>query len=143
MSDFENKIDLEKFYEHSHTAEPVKFTGIEERDPTGQSPHDPGAKLDEGKLLAEVIADFGRALEGVAAIGTHGVEKYSRRSWLEVPNGRQRYLDAAWRHLLRYAENPTDLDSGLDHLDHAIWNLLAAQTLKKKLDLEVLSKYNG
>lgn len=70
-----------------------------EKDPNGINQHDPGAKLDDGKLLAGVLADFSLALKAVAAVGTFGAGKYSRGGWQSVDNGIVRYYDALWRHL--------------------------------------------
>ena len=96
-----------------------------ETDPTGRRPSDPGAKLDEGKVLAGVLSDFSLALLAVAQIGTFGAAKYSRGGWQHVPEGYQRYTDALWRHLLAERHGGTDPDSGLLHQAHLAWNALA------------------
>jgi len=96
-----------------------------EADPHGKTPHDPGAKMDSGKPLAGVLADFSMALEGVAQVGTFGAKKYSRGGWLEVPDGEVRYTDAMWRHLLAESQDRYDEDSGLLHAAHLAWNALA------------------
>lgn len=101
-----------------------------ETDPYNKSSHEPGCKLDAGKTLAGVLLDFGHALEGVAKVGTMGAAKYSRGGWQQVPNGQQRYLDAAMRHLLKHGQGEKhDAESGLTHLSHAAWNLLAIAEL--------------
>lgn len=96
-----------------------------EYDPNGLRPSDPGAKLDAGKVMAGVLADFPRALKEVAAVGTFGAKKYSRGGWQSVPNGVERYTDAFWRHLLEEGIDPVDTDSGLLHAAHVAWNALA------------------
>ena len=48
-----------------------------ERDPGGIDPNTPGAKLDEGKVLAGVLGDFAYALEMVARVGTFGAVSYT------------------------------------------------------------------
>lgn len=101
-----------------------------ETDPYGKSPHDPGAKLDQGKVKAGVLYDFSEALFQVAQIGTYGAEKYTRGGWQSVPNGAERYFDAFWRHLLESRHQECDDDTGLSHLAHAAWNLLAVIELK-------------
>ena len=99
-----------------------------EVDPTGRYAHAPGAKLDQGKPRAAlVLQDFGPALLSVADVGTFGAAKYTPHGWLSVPDGEARYLDAAMRHLLKRGDDP---DSGIDHLAHAAWNILAALTLR-------------
>ena len=73
-----------------------------ETDPYNKSSHEPGCKLDAGKTLAGVLLDFGH----------------------------ERYLDAAMRHLLKHGQGEThDAESGLTHLSHAAWNLLAIAEL--------------
>jgi hypothetical protein len=101
-----------------------------EIDPTGRTPHDPGAKLDDGKLLAGVLLDFSLALTEVAKVGTYGAKKYSRRGCLEVPNGIERYQDAMMRHLLAAQREDIDEDSGLLHDAQVCWNALIRLELK-------------
>lgn len=96
-----------------------------EQDPTGRSQHSPGAKLDQGKNKAALLADFPRALLAVSEVGTFGAEKYTRGGWIEVENGVERYSDAMWRHLLKEPLQPIDADSGLKHAAHFAWNALA------------------
>ena len=100
---------------------------MSEMDPHGKSPNEPGAKLDSGKnRLGLVLGDFARALEQVGQVGSFGAAKYSPSGWVEVPNGIERYTDAMYRHLMAYARDDLrDADSGLTHLSHAAWNILA------------------
>lgn len=93
-------------------------------DPFETPAHVAGAKLDAGKPESgTVLRDFRGALRLVSDVGTFGIQKYSRGSWKSVPEARRRYLDAAFRHLL--ADGDTDPESGLPHLAHAAWCLLA------------------
>ena len=104
-----------------------------ESDPYNKSSHEPGCKLDEGKVLGGLLLDFAHALELVAEVGTHGAEKYSRGGWVAVPDGEQRYLDAAIRHLLKLGKGEQDdADSGLPHLAHIAWNFLAVLDLQQR-----------
>lgn len=105
----------------------VKFQVRErpESDPTGRTAKDPGAKLDNGKIMGGLLADFSLALTAVAEVGTYGANKYTRCGWESVPNGIQRYGDAKWRHLLKGATQPIDQESGLMHKAHEAWNVLA------------------
>lgn len=93
--------------------------------------HQTGVKDDAGKILAGVLGDFAKALEAVATVGTYGANKYTRGGWLSVPDAPQRYTDALWRHLLASNYESTDQESGLPHLHHALWNLLAIVELQK------------
>lgn len=98
-----------------------------EHDPTGRGAHEPGAKLDGGKIRAGlVLGGFSRALEQVARVGTFGAAKYTDNGWRSVPNGQERYSDALYRHLLQEAQGQDcDPDSGLLHAAHTAWNALA------------------
>lgn len=100
-----------------------------EHDPTGRDAHEPGAKLDAGKVYAGLLGDFSRALMAVAEVSTHGANKYSRGGWMTVPNGIVRYKDAAWRHMLKDNYEERDGDSGLLHYAHFAWNVLAVLEL--------------
>ena len=85
-----------------------------------------GVKDDYGKIRAGlVLGDFSKALEEVAKVGTFGARKYSPSGWKTVPDKEERYYDALWRHLLQDAYAKCDEESGLDHLSHAAWNILA------------------
>lgn len=106
----------------------------EERDPTGIGQHEPGAKLDDGKLFAGVLADFSLALKAVAEVGTFGAKKYTRGGWQHVKDGITRYYDAKWRHLLAERHEKIDQDSGLLHAAHEAWNCLARLELMLRED---------
>lgn len=96
-------------------------------DPTGRSAHEPGAKLDAGKIRASlVLGGFSRALAEVSKVGTFGAAKYTDNGWRTVPNGFERYSDAQIRHLLQEASGEqVDPESGLLHAAHTAWNALA------------------
>ena len=106
---------------------------IPEKDPSGMSPHEPGAKLDAGKTrLGLVLLGFARALQAVGEVGTFGARKYTDDGWVEVENGRARYTDALLRHLMSEASGERlDPDSGLRHAAQVAWNALA------RLDIEI------
>jgi hypothetical protein len=95
-----------------------------EKDPNNLEPNEPGAKLDDGKILAGCLGDISLALKEVAKVFTFGANKYSRGGWQHVENGIQRYNDAAWRHKLEDGGSIAP-DSGLLHLAHEAWNVLA------------------
>ena len=97
-----------------------------EVDPYGKDQHELGAKVDAGKVRVSLLFnDFPRALLEVAKISTFGANKYAAHSWLHVPNGIERYDDAKDRHILYGAMEDNDPDSGLLHLAHEAWNVLA------------------
>jgi hypothetical protein len=99
---------------------------MQERDPNGLAPSAPGAKLDDGKLRADLTLDgFSRALLAVAEVSTFGARKYSPGGWQRVPEGEQRYRAAGDRHRLARGFEPRDRDSHLLHLAHEAWNRLA------------------
>lgn len=98
---------------------------IIERDPNGLDAHTPGAKLDQGKLLAGLITLWPRAIKEVLKVGTMGAKKYSRGGWQYVENGIQRYEDAFFRHIIEGAIEPYDKESGLLHKAHRCWNDLS------------------
>jgi len=97
-----------------------------------------GAKYDLGKNLAGLpYEDFPLAILAVAQVGTFGCKKYVRNSWKTVPELQIRYKDALHRHLLADASGQKlDEESGLPHLAHAAWNILAL--LQDRIDCEVL-----
>jgi len=119
---------------HCNRWEPIDHVGEAdcqcEKDPHGIGQHDPGAKLDSGKILAGVLSDFSYALQAVAEVGTFGANKYSRGGWQSVPDGVTRYSDALWRHLLAERHESLDQDSGLLHAAHLAWNALSRLELK-------------
>lgn len=104
-----------------------------EQDPNGIDQHEPGAKLDQGKLRPFLVySGFRRALEEVWKDGTYGAEKYTPNGWKEVPNAKERYLDAAFRHfddwLIR--GELLDKESNVHHLGAMAWNILACLELE-------------
>lgn len=106
-----------------------------ERDPAGLPPHAPGAKLDGEKVMAELTLDgFSRALLAVAEVSTYGAKKYSPGGWQHVEDGQTRYRRAGDRHRLARGHEPYDLESGLLHLAHEVWNRLAELELMLRAD---------
>jgi hypothetical protein len=103
-----------------------------EQDPNGKKANEPGAKLDEGKTAAfrGLLDYFPRACLAVADISTEGAKKYTWKGWETVPDGINRYTDAAVRHLVgRVIEGPIDKVSGQSHYAHMAWNALAVLEL--------------
>jgi hypothetical protein len=100
---------------------------MNEHDPTGLLPSDPGAKLDAGKpMVGSVLSLFSNALLDVAKVGTYGATKYSMGGWQHVDNGVERYEDAQMRHWIkRHSGEEYDGDTHLRHAAHEAWNALA------------------
>lgn len=98
-----------------------------QHDPTGRDAHEPGAKLDGGKVLPSLtLGGFPEALGIFADIATYGATKYTRNGWQSVPDAERRYLDAMLRHLMAYLGGEmTDPESGKPHLGHVLWNVAA------------------
>ena len=66
-----------------------------------------------------------KALSQVVDVLTYGAKKYAPDNWKKVPNARQRYIDASFRHLTAYASGEkNDSETGLSHLAHAMCCLL-------------------
>ena len=85
--------------------------------------HIEGVKLDQGKL-SYTLLPF-KALTEVVKVLEFGKLKYAKDNWQKVPNAKERYIDAAFRHLISYYEGETiDPESGLHHLAHATCCLL-------------------
>lgn len=103
-------------------------------DPNGKGQHEPGAKMDAGKVrVGLVLGGFSRALTEVSRVGTNGARKYTDNGWMEVPGGIARYTDALGRHLLEEASGELiDQEWGLLHAAHAAWNALARLELMLK-----------
>lgn len=98
-----------------------------EKDPNGIEAGEPGAKLDDGKILADdILRLFARALWEVCELGTYGAKKYSLGGWVHVPNGESRYANAQMRHKLKeWMGEEVDPDTELLHATADAWNALA------------------
>jgi hypothetical protein len=84
-----------------------------------------GAKFDGAKIDWTILP--WQPLEDVVAVLEFGAKKYARDSWQTVPNGRVRYVRAAFRHLVSHALGEVnDPESGLPHLAHAACSVLFA-----------------
>ena len=81
-----------------------------------------GIKHDGGKTQWHLLPH--EAVEGAVRVLMHGAKKYSAFNWAKgMPY--TRVLDATQRHLNAiYQGEDKDPDSGLDHVDHAICELV-------------------
>ena len=83
---------------------------------------DQTAKADAGKLRLTLVPT--QIIWDIAAIREYGNKKYKDPdNWKRVEP--QRYRDAAYRHFLKYIEDPHSVDeeSGLSHLAHLACNI--------------------
>jgi hypothetical protein len=102
-----------------------------ETDPNGLDSKTPGAKLDAGKpaVMQGVVQYFPRALRAIANLSTKGAAKYAWKGWQDVPDGINRYGNAAGRHMLDEATDGLFDDkpggTGELHQTAATWNMLA------------------
>jgi len=89
-----------------------------------------GAKFDDGKLDWTLLP--WDSLEEVVRVLEFGAKKYSVDNWKKVPDGRARYVRAAFRHLIASARGEEkDPESGLSHFAHGVCCLLFALHFEK------------
>ena len=83
-------------------------------------------KYDGGKPKAGTLYEyFPNAINAVNEVSTFGAKKYERGSFVDVPNGEERYNDAMHRHLISEQQGEVlDSESGLRHAAHAAWGAL-------------------
>lgn len=79
-------------------------------------------KYDTGKTKLSLVPR--RIIWDIAKVRMYGIEKYKDpENWKSVEP--ERYRDAAFRHFLRYLDDPDGMDeeSGLPHLWHLACNI--------------------
>ncbi len=82
-----------------------------------------GVKFDQDKPQWTLVPF--KAFDEVVKVLTIGARKYAPDNWKKVPNARQRYIDAAFRHMSAYAGGEKlDAETGKNHLAHAVCCLL-------------------
>ncbi len=89
-----------------------------------QKPNDQTIKADAGKAKLSLVPPA--IIYDIAKVREYGNKKYpegGKDNWKRVEP--QRYIDAAYRHLLAFTENPKSIDeeSGLEHLWHLACNI--------------------
>ena len=89
-----------------------------------------GLKHDGGKLRYDLVEPT--TIESLAKVMTYGQEKgYKEHSWKNVK--RERYIAAFYRHFIEYLKgNKTDDESGLEHLQHALFNIAAIEYIERE-----------
>ena len=76
-----------------------------------------GRKDDSGKLRWSLMP--WDAAQQIMDVLEFGARKYAENNWQRVPGARQRYFDAAMRHLIAWWQGErNDPESGLHHLAH-------------------------
>ena len=114
-------------------------------------------KADAGKTQPDLLQiGMQRAFRIVQATTDYGAQKYEAHSWRNVPNAKERYLKAAERHrqdrLLAQTDTNfnclanLDIESGLPHIAHEVFCLLAIMELElaehPEYYLEDICKFN-
>jgi hypothetical protein len=76
-----------------------------------------------------IIGSHAKFLEELAKVYSFGCTKYSEKSWQSVPNGRDRYESAVFRHIEKYkkGEWANWIDGGCLHVSQIAWNLIAVK----------------
>lgn len=74
-----------------------------------------GRKFDGGKLRYDLVPVL--AYEQIAKVLTAGAQKYADNNWIQVPEGRKRYMAASIRHQQQYRKGEIyDPETGVHHL---------------------------
>lgn len=82
-----------------------------------------GLKFDSDKLRWDLLPI--ECVEEVVKILTFGANKYGPNNWKELEHFEDRYYAALMRHLVAWRTGEkTDNESGLNHLSHAMCNLM-------------------
>lgn len=88
--------------------------------------------LMSGKGCAAALAGVVRVLSFAVRPVTEGGKGYTEHSWRQVPNARERYEAALYRHLNKMALGElVDDESGESHWDHVATNALFLSELTK------------
>lgn len=112
------------------------------------TPTQAGVKYNSHKAPLDIVQtrQFPKALQALALATAFGNKKYKETdkdflNFKRVEGGSQTYFDAAARHNANRYE--TAQDTGLPHLVHAVWNMLAALELTIEecgVDIEAASE---
>lgn len=88
-----------------------------------QQPLPEGTKYDSGKPRLSLLSSI--AITEIAKVATMGAIKYDDHNWRKGMKW-SRIMDALMRHLAAYNRGERiDPESGLSHLAHVGWNVLA------------------
>lgn len=96
-----------------------------------------GKKFDGNKIPADIpLEQFPHAIEVLAIVAKYGHDKYELddndwSNWKKVNNAIFRYKQAKMRHYLAMKKGEEiDPESGLPHLYHYTWNVMALTELE-------------
>jgi hypothetical protein len=91
---------------------------------------DTGVKYDNEKPQWSLLPF--KALTEVVEVLTYGAKKYAPDNWKKVPNAKQRYIDACFRHLTAYVGGEKlDGETGKSHLAHGLCCMLYLLAFEK------------
>ena len=121
--DFRRRFNVSMRAEYAAAIDAIKSGRGAPQGKCGAAKHDAG-KLPIGRGFMDY---FPNAIEGIAEVSQFGYDKYGAwGGWRDVPDAYGRYKDALMRHLTAAAAGEmADPESGLQHLAHAAWNILA------------------
>lgn len=92
-----------------------------------------GLKLDNGKPRHSLLPKG--SINSIIAVLEFGAKKYEANNWQKVDNAKERYYDAAMRHIDSWWNGEKhDKETGLHHLAHAATNLLFLKWFDDKED---------
>ena len=101
-----------------------------------------GVKFDEDKPKFSLMKTD--ALLEMVAVLTYGAKKYSPDNWKHLPNARERYFDAANRHMWQwFGGEERDQESGLHHLAHAMSSLMFIIQMDIDIEKAKFSAYDS
>jgi len=89
-------------------------------------------KFDSEKIDYSLLEPL--VVEMYCTVAQMGAKKYGRNNWKQAKaDDCYRYEAALLRHIMAYKSGEEiDKESGLSHLSHALWNLVAVETLRRK-----------
>ena len=98
-------------------------------------------KYDDGKPPIGLVDR--KALEGLAQVLAYGANKYSKQNW-RLGMKYSRLYNATLRHLFAFIDGEDyDPESGLPHLDHAMFGLMVLSNYTKSGRTELDDRYKG
>ncbi len=98
--------------------------------PPDEDQHAPGAKLDAGKNMMDLIP--AETLQHLGEVLTFGCRKYSRDGWKAVSDAKNRYSAAMLRHYAAWKSGESlDPESGIPHITHMMCNAVFLDYLER------------
>lgn len=106
--------------------------------------NDQTAKQDAGKPKLSLVPT--QIIRDIAEVREYGNQKYkSKDNWQNVE--KQRYIDALYRHLLSYIDDPDGVDeeSGIRHYKHMACNMafICEMEVKRRDDASMTLEKNN